>query len=159
MIQKQKAQNIVDPAYAKTLRLAIVRTDYHDEMVGTLEAKARETLMQAGVEESKIITFTAPGSWEIPLVAQTAIQTSEFDAVLAFGVIIKGETYHFEMIANECARALMDLSLNNNIPVGFEVLAVYDKKQAIARASNDAFNKGIEAANAVLKTLALIKEA
>jgi len=94
-----------------------------------------------------------PGSWEIPLIAQTVAKTKKYDAIVAFGVIIKGDTYHFDMIANECTRALMQLSLDYSIPVAIEVLAVNNLKQAQERASQNEQNKGIEGALAALKTL------
>lgn len=158
MLRKQNAQFPIDKKFASSLRIAIVRTDYHMQLNDNLEKYAQKTLIKHGVLQSKIQTFVAPGSWEIPLVVQKAAQSKKFDAIIAFGVIVKGETYHFDMIADECARALMQLSLDYSIPIAIEVLAVYDIKQAETRASNNNHNKGIEGAIAVLKTLSVIKQ-
>ena len=97
--------------------------------------------------------ISIPGSWEIPIVVQKAAETKKYRAIIALGVILKGDTFHFELIANEVTSALMSLSIDNRIPVAFEVLAVSDIKQAQIRAGQDMNNKGIEAANAVLQTI------
>jgi len=142
-----------DKRFTKKLRIAIVRTNYHVELVDNLESYARKTLIDAGVKEKNIRTFTAPGSWELPIIVKKTAEKKKFDAILAFGIIIKGETLHFDLIANEVASALMQLSIDYLTPVAFEVLAVYDKKHAETRAGQDGNNKGIEAANAALQTL------
>ena len=158
MLKKQSTQQLFDKTITKGFRIAIVKTDYHEELVSLLEKYAVATLIKNGIEKNNISTFTAPGSWEIPLIAQSVAESKKFDAIITFGVIVKGETYHFEMIANESARALMQISLDYGIPVALEILAVFDKKQAIERAGDNENNKGIEAAIAVLKTLVEIKK-
>lgn len=156
MLQSQSAITL-DKKFTKKLKIAIVRTNYHVELVDNLESYARGTLISVGVKEKNIRTVTAPGSWELPLLVKKVAERKKFDAILAFGVIVKGETHHFDLIANEVASALMQLSIDYSIPIAFEVLAVYDKQHAYARAGNDENNKGIEAANAVLQTLLAIK--
>lgn len=143
----------IDKKFTKKLKIAIVRTNYHADLIDNLEQYARKTLIEAGVLESKIQTLTAPGSWEIPLLTQAVAKSKKFDAVIAFGIIVKGETYHFEMLANEVGRALMQLSIDYSMPIALEVLAVFEKKHAEERAGKNSHNKGIEAANAVLQTL------
>lgn len=140
----------IDP---QVVRIAIVRTGYHVELNDNLEKHAKQTLLAAGVKEENIEVLIAPGAWEIPFIAQAAVTSKKFDAIITFGVIVKGETYHFEMIANECARALMQLSVEHLIPVALEILAVFKKEQAEERAGDNAKNKGIEGAVAVLKAL------
>lgn len=157
MLKKQSTLTF-DQHFASKLKIAIVRTNYHVELLDNLEAYAKKTLINSGVKETNITTFTAPGSWEIPLLVQSAAETKKFDAIIAFGVIVKGETYHFELIANEVTRALMQTSLDYSVPVAFEILAVYDKKDAEARAGKNDNNKGIEAANAVLKTIQTLQK-
>jgi 6,7-dimethyl-8-ribityllumazine synthase len=152
MLQSQSTISF-DKKFTKKLRIAIVRTNYYVDLLNNLEFYARKTLISAGVSEKKIRTFTVPGSWEVPLLVKKVAVSKKFDAILAFGVIIKGETYHFDMIATETASALMQMSLDYNTPVAFEILAVADIKHAQARANQDENNKGIEAANAALLTL------
>lgn len=146
-----------DKRFTKKLKLAIVRTNYHASLVDNLEGFARATLINAGVKEKNITTFTIPGSWEIPIVVHKVAETKKYSGIIALGIILKGETFHFELIANEVTSALMQLSIDNRIPVAFEVLAVSDIKQAHARAGQDAQNKGIEAANAILQTIHTLK--
>jgi 6,7-dimethyl-8-ribityllumazine synthase len=150
---KKQSPSAFDKSFTKNLKIAIVRTNYHTELIDNLEFYAKETLLNVGVNPKNINTFTAPGSWEIPLLVQKTAETKKFDAILAFGVIVKGETYHFELIANEVASALMQLSLDYSTPIAFEVLVVYDKKDAEIRAGKDEHNKGIEAATAALQTI------
>ncbi len=108
------------------LKLAIVRSNYHQDLTQSLEKACKDHLIACGVKEENIKTFEVPGSWEIPLVAHKIATSQKFDGIAALGVILKGETYHFEMIANECSRALMNIALELNIPIAFEVLAVYN---------------------------------
>ncbi|HWY79812.1 MAG TPA: 6,7-dimethyl-8-ribityllumazine synthase [Candidatus Sulfotelmatobacter sp.] len=157
MLKKQASQNF-NILFPEKLKIAIVRTNYYVDLIDNLEIYARKTLFTAGISETNIETFTAPGSWEVPLLVQAVAESKKFDAIIAFGIIIKGETYHFDMIANEVAQALMQISLDYSIPVGFEVLAVFDKKHAEIRAEKNEHNKGIEAANAVLQTIQSLKK-
>jgi 6,7-dimethyl-8-ribityllumazine synthase len=153
MLKNQTVKPLFNKNQTKNFKIAIVKTDYYIENISLLEKYAVSTLVKNGVQKDKIKSFIAPGSWEIPLLAQKIAQSKKFDAIIAFGIIVKGETYHFKMIANECSHALMQISLNYNIPIAIEILAVFDKKQAEERAGDNNLNKGIEGAIAVLKTL------
>lgn len=153
MIHELQSTLTLPVGFTKPLRIAIVRTDYHTEMLDNLEKHCVATLTLNGVLAGNIKTFTVPGSWEIPLMAQSIAKTKKYDAIITFGIIIRGETHHFDMIATEVGRALMQLSLDYSIPIALEVLAVYEKKHAEARAGDNEHNKGIEGATAVLKML------
>lgn len=158
MLKKQNTQVKINKNLTKNIRVAVIRTDYYKELNDNLEKHCRKTLLAHSVDKTNIQTFVVSGSWEIPLMAQEAAKSKKFDAIVAFGVIVKGETYHFDMIANECARALMELSLNYSIPIALGVLAVFDKNQAAERAGDNDRNKGIEAAIAVLKSLESLRK-
>jgi 6,7-dimethyl-8-ribityllumazine synthase len=147
-----------DKSFTKKLRIAIVRTNYHTELIDNLESYARGTLIDAGVKVKNIKTYTAPGSWEVPLLVKKTAESKKFNAIIAFGIIVKGQTYHFDLIANEVASALMQMSVDYSTPITFEILAVYDKEHAAVRAGQDANNKGIEAANAALQTILALKD-
>ena len=134
------------------LKIAIVKSRYHQGLTKSLESSCKECLVACGVKEDNITTFEVPGSWEIPLVVKKAALSKNFDGIVALGVIIKGKTYHFEILANECARALMNISLEFNIPVAFEILATYNLEQAKKR-STGKYNKGKEAAISLLETI------
>lgn len=158
MLKAQEEQVIIDKAIAKKARIAIIRTDYYQDFNDNLEKHAKNMLTEAGVLEKHIATFVVPGTWEIPIAVKRVAASKKFDAIITFGVVLKGETLHFEMIANEVGRALMDLSLQYDIPVALEVLAVFNLKQATARASDDKNNKGREAAGATLKILQTLSQ-
>lgn len=157
MLKKQQMTVLIDKKIAQKLCIAIVRPDYHQTLNTNLEEYCTLTLIENGVPASQIKTFIVPGSWEVPLVTQAIAESKKFDAIVAFGVIVKGETYHFDMIANEVAHSLMQISLDYGIPIALEVLAVYDIKQAEARAGKNEHNKGVEGAAAVLKSLAVLQ--
>ena len=135
-----------------SLRIAIVRSNYYPNLTKSLEKACREYLVACGVKEDNIAIFEVPGSWEIPLIVKNIASAKKFDGIVAFGVIIKGDTYHFEMIANECARGLMNIALEFNIPITFEILATYNLEQAKKR-SIGKLNRGIEAAKTLLETI------
>ncbi len=136
----------------RNLKIAIVRSNYHLDLTKSLEHSCKEYLIAAGVKEKNIKVFKVPGSWEIPLITKKIASTKKFNAIATFGIIIRGETYHFEILANECARALMDISLEFNIPITYEILATYNLKQAEKR-SKGKYNKGRETAISLLETI------
>jgi len=140
------------------LKIAIVQSSYHAELNGNMTRYCHEVLVQNEIPEDNIRVYYAPGSWEVPLLVEKLAKSKRFDAIVAFSILIKGDTYHFDMIANEVAKALMNTMITYQIPVGFEILAVNNLEQAVARASNDNYNKGIEAGNAILKTLKTLRE-
>ncbi|MEK7570751.1 MAG: 6,7-dimethyl-8-ribityllumazine synthase [Patescibacteria group bacterium] len=156
MLKQLTTKTAIDATLAKSLRIAIVRTDYHGELNDNLEYYCRLTLEENGVPTEGIKTFSVPGSWEIPLMVQKLAKSGQFDAIVTFGIIIKGDTYHFDMIANEVGRALMQLSLEYSLPVALEILAVYASEQAEVRAGKNDKNKGIEGATAVLQMLSVL---
>ncbi len=99
-----------------------------------------------------------PGSLEIPIIAKKLAQKNEYDVIIVFGVIHKGQTYHFELISAECARGCMEVSLQYGVPIIYEVLSVYDIKDARERALGIRQNKGIEAAETAIKMINLIQK-
>jgi 6,7-dimethyl-8-ribityllumazine synthase len=154
---KSKAAN---PTLARKnvsrFRIAIIRGEYNREITVSLEKKCVETLLAAGVPEKNIRNFVVPGCFEIPLLAQRLASQKKYDALIALGAVIKGDTYHFELVVNECARGIMDVSLRHDLPIIFEVLATYNRRDATRRAGNNKLNKGIEAAQAALSLLATL---
>jgi 6,7-dimethyl-8-ribityllumazine synthase len=148
----------IDLKKPEKLKVAIVQSSYHAELNGNMTEYCKEVLIQNELSEDNINVYYAAGSWEVPLIVDVLAKTKQFDAIVAFSIIIKGDTYHFDMIANEVTRALMNTMINYQLPVGFEILAVNTLEQAEARASNNNYNKGIEAGNAILKTLKTLRE-
>jgi 6,7-dimethyl-8-ribityllumazine synthase len=97
-----------------------------------------------------------PGALEIPQVARAAAATGRFDAVVALGAVVRGDTYHFEVVSDASAAGLMQLSLDSDVVITNAILTVDDEAQAIARAGDDDGNKGAQAAIAALETVAVI---
>jgi 6,7-dimethyl-8-ribityllumazine synthase len=137
----------------ETIKIAIVQSTYHNELNSNMTRYCKEVFLQNSIPEANVAIHYAPGSWELPLLVKKLAATGKYDAIVAFSILVKGDTYHFDMIANEVSRALMNCALDYLIPIGFEVLAVNTLEQAELRAADNNFNKGIEAGNAILKTL------
>jgi 6,7-dimethyl-8-ribityllumazine synthase len=143
---------------AARIRLAIIRAEYNSEITRSLEKKCVETLTAAGIAAKNISVFTVPGCFEIPIMAQRLAARKRYDAMIALGAVIRGDTYHFELVVNGCAQGIMEVSLRHNVPIIFEVLATYNRLDALHRAGNNNLNKGIEAAQAALTLLAALSE-
>ena len=135
------------------LRIAIVRAEFNPKITESLEKACVSGLESAGIPPARIERFTVPGCFEIPLMAQRLAKKRRFDALIALGAVIRGDTLHFELVAAECAGGIMKVSLKYDIPIIFEVLAVYRRKDALLRAGNNEMNKGFEAAAAAISLL------
>jgi 6,7-dimethyl-8-ribityllumazine synthase len=140
----------------ETVRIAIVSSSFRAEVADNLEKNCLQTLQEKGVEKSQVTIVRVPGALEIPLLVQKLAQTKQYDAIITFGAIVKGKTYHFEQIADECIRGCMNVSWKYEIPVIFEVWAVYDLKDALERATRSVENKGVEAAQSALAMIELM---
>lgn len=144
-------------ADAKPLRLLIVEARYYDRVVDALLEGARTAIEAAGAEYDVV---TVPGALEVPAAIAFALEAAEdggteYDGFVALGCVIRGETYHFDIVANECARGLMHLSIDEPIAIGNGVLTVENEAQAWARASVDGGDTGGAAARAALSMIAL----
>lgn len=128
------------------LSIAIVCSRFNDHIVADLLAGARRGLERCKVPASAIETVWVPGAFEIPLAAATLAGSGAYDAVIALGAVIRGDTAHFEFVAGECARGLQTAQLETGIPIMFGVLTVDTVEQAVARSGPGIDNKGDEAA-------------
>ena len=138
-------------------RALIVEARFYDDLADALLAGARAPLDAAGVA---VEVVTVPGALEIPAAMAIALDAAEqagraFDAVVALGCVIRGETGHYDIVAGESARALMDLSVRRALPLGNGILTVENEAQAWARARVQEMNKGGGAAEAALAVLRL----
>lgn len=138
------------------VKIAIVSSSFRQEVADNLERNALETFEKNGVDKDQIKIIRVPGSLEIPLAVKKLAKSGEYQAVITFGAIVKGETYHFEQISNECSRACMDISLQYEIPIIFEVWSVYKLEHAIERATRKEENKGVEAAQTALEMIKVL---
>ena len=119
---------------------------------------ALEALDELGADKKEVEVFRVPGSFEIPLCALKAAESGKFDAVICLGVIIRGETPHFEYIASETARGIGEAGLKTGVPLLFGVITAENVDQAIDRAGVKLGNKGFEAATAAVELVNLYKE-
>lgn len=132
-------------------KVLIVEARFYDHLNDLLLEGARAAIEAAGHEHE---TVTVPGALEVPGAIAIADAAEQYDAFVALGVIIRGETYHFEIVANESARGIMNLSLEG-VPVGNGILTVENEAQALTRAKRSEKDKGGEAAKAALAMLDL----
>jgi 6,7-dimethyl-8-ribityllumazine synthase len=137
---------------ARGLRVAIVRSAFNARVVDGLFEGARAALLAAGAAPKSLLVLEAPGAFELPLLAQAAARSGRFDAIVAVGAVIRGETDHYEHIAREAASGLAAVARETGVPVGFGVLTVEDERQALARSGPGPENKGGEAARAAVAT-------
>jgi len=134
------------------MRVGIVVTKFNAAVGERLLQSALKALGEAGVAESSISVATVPGALEAPLALQRMAQTGDYDALVALGAVIRGETYHFEIVANESASGIASVQLEFGIPIGNGILTTNDEAQAEARADE----KGRDAALAALEMANLL---
>lgn len=145
-------------ANSADLHIAIVAARFNAHVVDRLLTGAREALLEAGANPDHMSIVRVPGAFEIPLAAKQAAASGRFDAVIALGAVIRGETPHFDFVAGECARGLMQVMLDTLVPVGFGVLTCDTLEQAQARAGGAAGNKGTDAALAAVEMARLTRQ-
>lgn len=139
------------------VRIALLATRWNVEIVDALLDGAYACLEDWGVADESIEEFRVSGAYELPLAASMIAQSGDYDAVVTLGAVIRGDTPHFEFVAGECSRGLMDVQLRHNVPVGFGVLTVNTPEQAVERAGPGDSNKGYEAAAAALEMIRLAR--
>jgi 6,7-dimethyl-8-ribityllumazine synthase len=144
---------------AKGFRFAIVASRWNDSLVIRLIEGALDALAELSVDEHAVEVFRVPGSFEIPLCALKAAASGKFDAVICLGVIIRGQTPHFEYIAAEVARGIGQAGMQTGVPLLFGIITAENVDQAIDRAGVKLGNKGFEAATAAVELVNLYKEA
>lgn len=140
---------------AHAWRIAIAVARFNREITDLLLDGCRQALTGAGVGEDHIEVFAIPGAWELPLACQTLAESGRFDAVIALGAVVRGETAHFDFISDQCARGLQQVALETRVPVAFGVLTPENAEQAFERADPARKNKGREAAEAALDMIEL----
>ena len=144
---------------ADGFRFAIVSSRWNDFLVARLIEGAVDALTRLGANENSIEHFRVPGSFEIPLAARKAAEIGRFDAVICLGVIIRGETPHFDYVASVAANGIADAAMQTGVPVLFGIVTADTLEQAINRAGAKAGNKGFEAAMSAVELVNLYKEA
>jgi len=140
-------------------RFAIVVSRWNDFISSRLLEGALDALERLGADEKQIQVFKVPGAFEIPLLALTAADSGNFDAIICLGTIIRGQTPHFEYITGEVTRGIGEAGLQTGVPVVFGVVTADTVDQAIDRAGVKLGNKGFEAATTAVELVNLYKAA
>ncbi|HPX88233.1 MAG TPA: 6,7-dimethyl-8-ribityllumazine synthase [Methylophilaceae bacterium] len=135
------------------LRVGVVLSRFNSDIGDGLLSACTAELLKLGVASEAITIATVPGALETPLILQHMAMSDQYDALIALGAIIRGETYHFEVVANESARGISEVQFNAGIPVANAVLTTEDDDQAIARMHV----KGAEAAQVAVEMANLIR--
>ncbi len=139
-------------------RFAIIASRFNSEISDRLIAGAMEAFQQANVAPGQVSVFRVPGAFEIPLAAKRAAISKKFDAVIAIGCVVRGETAHFEYISQHVSSGIGQVALETGIPVTFGVLTAYTEEQAMERSEKNSENKGYEAAAAAVEMVNLLKQ-
>jgi len=135
------------------LRIGVVTARFNAPICEKLLAGAKKALAEMGVDGNDIAEVTVPGALEIPLALQAFASTEQFDALIALGCVVKGDTYHFEVVCNESAAGIARVGLDLDVAIGNGVLTTFTEEQAVSRAGQ----KGYEAAQAAVE-MALLQE-
>jgi 6,7-dimethyl-8-ribityllumazine synthase len=137
----------------KGMRIGIVQSRFNPVVCEGLLGACRSQLLQLGVSDADITLATVPGALEIPLVLQQMAGSGNFDALIALGAVIRGDTYHFEVVSNESARCVGDVQLDNGLPIANAILTTDTDAQAEERM----ITKGGEAAQVAIEMVNLLK--
>lgn len=138
----------------KKLSIGIVQARFNEPITNALAAACRAELLALGVEEKHIDHVFVPGALEVPVALQAMAEKSKYDALIALGCIIRGETYHFELVANESGAGVSRVALDYQLPVANAILTTETLEQAIARKSE----KGRDAARVAVEMANLLEE-
>ncbi|MGC2633170.1 MAG: 6,7-dimethyl-8-ribityllumazine synthase [Candidatus Cybelea sp.] len=136
-------------------RFAIVSARFYPDIADSLVDGARRALRDCGVSDDNVSLFEVPGCFELPLACLNLIETDRFDGLVALGAVVRGETPHFDFVAGECARGIMDVQLTSAVPIGFGVLTTDTLLQAEERANPNGGDKGYSAGLAAASLLTL----
>ena len=141
----------------RDLRFAIVASRFNEAVVDNLVRGALDTLRRHGAEEKQLTLVRVPGAFDMPLVVRKLAQTRRYDAIVALGAVIRGQTSHFDYVAGECASGLARVAQETGVPVTLGVLTTETAEQAMDRAGGKAGNKGADAALCAVELANLLR--
>ncbi len=142
---------------ARDLRFVCVAARFNEVVVEPLLRGALDALRRHGVADKQIEIVRVPGAYEIPLVARKLAASRRYDALIALGAVVRGETPHFDYVAGECASGLARIALESGVPIAFGVLTTDTMEQAMDRAGGKAGNKGADAALTAIEMANLLR--
>ena len=142
---------------ARDLRFAFVAARFNDFIVESLLRGAVDALKRHGATEKQIEIVRVPGAFDIPIVARKLALSRRYEALIALGAVVRGQTPHFDFVAGECASGLARIALESGVPIAFGVLTTDTMEQAVDRAGGKAGNKGADAALAAIEMANLLR--
>lgn len=142
---------------ARDLRFAIVAARFNDFVVESLLRGALDALKRHGATEKQVEIVRVPGAFDIPIVARKLALSRRYEAIIALGAVVRGQTPHFDYVAGECASGLARIALESGVPIAFGVLTTDTMEQAVDRAGGKAGNKGADAALAAIEMANLLR--
>ncbi|MDR2780079.1 MAG: 6,7-dimethyl-8-ribityllumazine synthase [Synergistaceae bacterium] len=141
------------------LRFAIAVSRFNELITGRLLDGAVDALTRHDVRHQDIEVYWVPGAWELPLIVKELALSGKYEAIVALGAVIQGDTPHFDYVCSETSKGLANVSMEQRVPVGFGVLTCSNLEQALVRAGSKAGNKGVEAAMSALEMANLLSQA
>ncbi|MBL8994960.1 MAG: 6,7-dimethyl-8-ribityllumazine synthase [Spirochaetia bacterium] len=143
--------------HSESLRFFIAVSRFNTHITGKLLDGAKAELERSGVPVSHIDSAFVPGAFELPIALETAAASGRYDGLIALGCVISGETAHFDVVAGEASRGISQIQIARQIPIGFGLLTVENEEQAVERSGGKWGNKGVEAAQATLEMIHLLR--
>lgn len=143
---------------AANFKFGIVTSRFNSFITEALLKGAQNALIRHGADENNVTTVYVPGSYELPIALKKMAASKQYDALIAIGAVIKGDTPHFDFVANESAKGLTQVMMEFDIPVSFGVITVNTVEQAIERAGTKNSNKGFEAAVTAIEMVNVLKQ-
>lgn len=143
---------------ASGLKIGIVAARFNEFIVNKLVSGAMDALLRHDVREEDIDLAWVPGAFEIPLIAKKMAESGRYDAVICLGAVIRGATSHYDLVCNEAAKGIAQVSLSSGVPVLFGIVTTENIEQAIERAGTKAGNKGYDSAMAAIEMAALVRQ-
>lgn len=153
-----KREQIEGDSNAEGLRFAVVASRFNDEIVDGMLNGAMECLRQHGASGEAVRIYRVPGAFELPLVTATLAKSRQYDAIVAIGALVRGDTPHFDFISLQVTMDISRVALDTGIPVGYGVITCNTMEQAEARSGSGGGNKGWEAALAAIEMASLMKQ-
>ena len=139
---------------SRIMKIAIITSRFNEKVTQRLFDGAKQRLAELDVPAENIREFWVPGAIEIPLIAQRLAKTKSYDAIITLGVVIRGETNHYDYVCQQVSYGCQKIALENDVPVIFGVLTTENAEQALARAGGDHSHKGIECVDAAMEMIA-----
>ena len=150
---------VIDQApLSGNVRIACVISRYHEDITTKMLAGVQSRCAELGIAPEQLTVIWVPGAVEIPLVAKKCALSQDFDAIVSLGLVIKGETAHFEYVASQCSQGCQKVALKHQVPVIFGVLTTYNREQALARVGGERGHVGVEVIDSALHMVSVLQQ-